>query len=103
MYVSNSDSRTPTLIQAVPGLTAQPYGVADYALRLARALRAYNGVNTISVLGPASVHGKVRKTILVRVPNFVADAIQASTASVLVVQEISGRSSVRLKQQEMKS
>jgi hypothetical protein len=61
MYVSNSDSRTPTLIRVVPGLTAQPNGVANYALGLARALRAYNGVNAIFVLGPASVHGKVQK------------------------------------------
>jgi hypothetical protein len=66
-------------------------------------------VNMIFVSGPASVHGTVLhdewKTIPVRGPraNFLADAIEASTASVAVVQEISGRSSVRLKQQEIKS
>jgi hypothetical protein len=86
MHWSNRDSGTPTWIQVVPWRTVEPNGVADYALGLARALRAYNGVNTIFVSGPTSVHGRVLhdewKTIPIRGPraNFVADAIQASTA-----------------------
>jgi hypothetical protein len=51
MPFSNSDSGTPSLIQVLPLRTVEPNGVADYALGLGRALRAYNGANTIFVLG----------------------------------------------------
>jgi hypothetical protein len=40
-----------TLIQVVPRRTAEPSGVADYALALARALRAYWGVNSVFLSG----------------------------------------------------
>ena len=45
-----------TLIQVVPRRTAEPSGVADYALALARALRAYRGANSVFLSGTPSVH-----------------------------------------------
>src|ERR1700730_15642631 len=45
----------PTLIQVVPRRAAEPDGVADYALALARTLRAYRGVNSVFLSGTPSV------------------------------------------------
>jgi hypothetical protein len=43
-----------TLIQVVPRRTAEPSGVADHALALARALRAYGGANSVFLSGTPS-------------------------------------------------
>jgi hypothetical protein len=43
------------LIHVVPRRTAEPDGVADYASALARALRAYRGVNSVFLSGTPSV------------------------------------------------
>jgi hypothetical protein len=43
-----------TLIQVVPRRTAEPSGVADHALALARALRAYSGANSVFLSGTPS-------------------------------------------------
>jgi hypothetical protein len=45
----------PTLIQVVPRRAEEPDGVADYALALARALRAYRGANSVFLSGTPSV------------------------------------------------
>jgi hypothetical protein len=45
----------PTLIHVVARRAAQPDGVADYALALARALRAYRGANSVFLSGTPSV------------------------------------------------
>jgi hypothetical protein len=45
----------PTLIQIVPCRTVEPNGVADYALVLARALRARGGIDTVFLTGPNPV------------------------------------------------
>lgn len=50
----STNSDTPTVIQVVPRRTIEPNGVADYAIELARALRAHNGVKTIFVSGSVS-------------------------------------------------
>jgi hypothetical protein len=44
----------PRLIQVVARRTAEPDGVADYALALARALRAYTGANSVFLSGTPS-------------------------------------------------
>jgi hypothetical protein len=45
----------PTLIHVVARRAAQPDGVADYALTLARALRAYSCANSVFLSGTPSV------------------------------------------------
>jgi hypothetical protein len=45
----------PMLIHVMPRRTAEPNGVADYALALARALRSYRGVNSVFLSGTPSV------------------------------------------------
>jgi hypothetical protein len=52
----NEQQYRPTLIQVVPRRTAEPNGVADYALALARALRAYRSTNSVFLSGTPSVH-----------------------------------------------
>src|SRR5262245_5866022 len=47
----NEQQYRPTLIQVVPRRTAEPSGVADYALALARALGAYGGADTVFLSG----------------------------------------------------
>jgi hypothetical protein len=46
----------PTLIQVVARRTAEPDGVADFALALARALRASGGPNSVFLSGTPSVN-----------------------------------------------
>jgi hypothetical protein len=46
----------PTVIQLVPRRAAEPSGVADYALALARALRTHRSVNSVFVSGTPSAH-----------------------------------------------
>jgi hypothetical protein len=46
----------PTLIHLVPRCAGEPSGVADYALALARALRAYRSVNSVFLSGTPSAH-----------------------------------------------
>jgi hypothetical protein len=45
----------PTLIQVVPRRAAEPDGVGDSALALARTLRAYRGANSVFLSGTPSV------------------------------------------------
>src|ERR1700737_272183 len=45
----------PMLIQVVPRRAAEPNGVADSALALARTLRAYRGANSVFLSGTPSV------------------------------------------------
>src|ERR1700730_12418609 len=45
----------PTLIQVVPRRAPEPDGVADYALALARTLRAYSGTNSVFLSASPSV------------------------------------------------
>ena len=76
----------PTLIQVVARRTAEPDGVTDYALALARALRAYKGVNSVFLSGTASVDAMPVeddwKTVCVpmRKAQILADTIQLLSA-----------------------
>ena len=76
----------PTLIQLVAQRTAEPNGVADYALALARALRAYRGVNSVFLSGTPSVNAVPIeddwKTVCVpkRKAKILADTIQSLSA-----------------------
>src|SRR5262249_37366426 len=72
----------PTLIQLVPFRTAEPSGVADYALALARALRAYRAANSVFLSGTPSVDATPLeddwKTVCVpkRQAQILADTVQ---------------------------
>jgi hypothetical protein len=52
----NEQQYQPTLIQVVARRTAEPDGVADFALALARALRASGGPNSVFLSGTPSVN-----------------------------------------------
>ena len=72
----------PTMIQVVPRRAAEPNGVADYALALARALRTYRGANSVFLSGtPAADVMPVEddwKTVCVpkREAQILADTVQ---------------------------
>src|SRR5262249_43420890 len=76
----------PTLIQVVPRRVAGPDGVADCALALARALRAYRGANSLFLSGTPSVGAMALeddwKTVCVptRQAQVLADTIQLLSA-----------------------
>jgi hypothetical protein len=89
----------PTLIQVVPRRAAQPDGVADSALALARALRAYRGANSVFLSGTPSVDAMPVedewKTVCVpkRQAQILADTVQllsAETNARAVVLHFSG-------------
>jgi Glycosyl transferase 4-like domain len=89
----------PTLIQVVARRTAGPDGVADYALALARALRAYTGANSVFLSGTPSVDARPVedgwKTVCVpkRKAQMLADTVQflsAETNARAVVLHFSG-------------
>ena len=89
----------PTLIQVVARRTAEPDGVTDYALALARALRAYKGANSVFLSGTPSVDAMPVeddwKTVCVpkRKAQILADTIQllsAETNARAVVLHFSG-------------
>jgi len=76
----------PTLIQVVARRTAEPDGVANYALALARALRAYGGANSVFLSGTPSVDARPLeddwKTVCVpkRKARILADTVQLLSA-----------------------
>jgi len=76
----------PTLIQVVPRRTAEPNGVADYALALARALRAYRSADSVFLSGTPLVDGRPVedgwKTVCVpkRKAQMLADTVQVLSA-----------------------
>jgi hypothetical protein len=76
----------PTLIQVVPRRAAEPDGVADSALALARALRAYKGANSVFLSGTPSVDAMPVedewRTVCVpkRQAQILADIIQSLSA-----------------------
>src|SRR4051794_15255455 len=76
----------PTLIQLVARRTAEPDGVTNYALVLARALRAYNGANSVFLSGTPPVDAMPVeddwKTVCVpqRKAQILADTIQLLSA-----------------------
>ena len=89
----------PTLIQVVPRRAAEPDGVADSALALARALRAYRGANSVFLSGTPSVDAMPVedewKTVCVpkRQAQILADTVQllsAETNARAVVLHFSG-------------
>jgi hypothetical protein len=89
----------PTLIQVVARRTARPDGVADYALALARALRAYTGANSVFLSatpsGDATPVEDDWKTVCVpkRKARILADTLQllsAETNARAVVLHFSG-------------
>lgn len=89
----------PTLIQVVARRASEPDGVADYALALARALRAYRGANSVFLSGTPSVEAMPVeddwKTVCVpqRHAQTLADTIQclsAETDARAVVLQFSG-------------
>ena len=89
----------PTLIQVVARRTAEPDGVTHYALALARALRAYKGVNSVFLSGTPSVDAMPVeddwKTVCVpkRKAQILADTVQllsAETKARAVVLHFSG-------------
>src|SRR6516162_7760572 len=47
----NNDAYQATVIQVVPRRTVEPNGVADYALILACALRSYEDVDSVFLVG----------------------------------------------------
>jgi hypothetical protein len=71
-----------TLIQVVPRRTAEPSGVADYALALARALRAYRGTDSVFLSGTPTADAMPMeddwKTVCVpkRQAQILADTVQ---------------------------
>jgi hypothetical protein len=73
---------SPTLIQVVARRATEPDGVADYALALARALRAYRGTNSVFLSGTPSADARSVeddwKTVCVpkRKAQILADTIQ---------------------------
>jgi hypothetical protein len=88
-----------TLIQVVPRRTAEPSGVADYALALARALRADPGTNSVFLSGTPTAMAMpvedVWKTVCVpkREAQSLADTLQllsAETNACAVVLHFSG-------------
>jgi hypothetical protein len=89
----------PTLIQVVARRAAEPDGVADYALALARALRAYRSVDTVFLSGTPTMQAAPLedgwKTVCVprRKAQILADTIQlllAETSARAVVLHFSG-------------
>jgi hypothetical protein len=89
----------PTLIQVVPRRAAEPDGVADSALALARTLRAYRGANSVFLSGTPSVDAMPVedewKTVCVpkRQAQILADTVQllsAETNARAVVLHFSG-------------
>jgi hypothetical protein len=89
----------PTVIQVVPRRAAEPNGVADYALALARALRAYSGTNSVFLSGTATADAMPVedewKTVCVpkREAQILADSVQllsAETNARAVVLHFSG-------------
>jgi hypothetical protein len=88
-----------TLIQVVARRSTEPDGVADYALALARALRAHRGTNSVFLSGTPSVDTKPVKddwrTVCVpmRHAQTLADTLQllsAETNARAVVLQFSG-------------
>jgi hypothetical protein len=88
-----------TMIQVVPRRAAEPNGVADHALALARALRAYGGANSVFLSGtPTADAMPVEddwKTVCVpkREARILADTVQllsAETNARAVVLHLSG-------------
>jgi hypothetical protein len=83
--VSEQQNR-PTLIQVVTRRSAEPDGVADYALVLARALRAYRGANSVFLSGTPSADARPVeddwKTVCVpkRKAQVLADTLQSLSA-----------------------
>jgi hypothetical protein len=73
----------PTLIQVVARRAAEPDGVADYALALARALSAYRGINSVFLSGTPSVDAMPVeddwKTVCIRKrhPQTLADTVHS--------------------------
>jgi hypothetical protein len=95
----NEQHYRPTLIQVVPRRAAEPDGLADYALALARALRAYRGANSVFLSGTPSADARPVeddwKTVCVpkRKAQILADTIQllsAETNACAVVLHFSG-------------
>jgi hypothetical protein len=89
----------PTLIQVVPRRAAEPDGVADSALALARTLRAFRGANSVFLSGTPSVDAMPVedewKTVCVpkRQAQILADTVQllsAETNARAVVLHFSG-------------
>jgi hypothetical protein len=89
----------PTMIQVVPRRAAEPNGLADYALALARALRIYEGANSVFLSGTPSADAMPVedewKTVCVpkRGAQILADTIQslsAETKARAVVLHLSG-------------
>ena len=82
----NEQHYRPTLIQVVPRRAAEPDGLADYALALARALRAYRGANSVFLSGTPSADARPVeddwKTVCVpkRKAQILADTIQLLSA-----------------------
>ena len=76
----------PTLIQVVPRRTAEPDGIANYALALAHSLRTYHDVNNIFLSATPSVHAipveDDWKTVCVprRQAQTLADTVQSLSA-----------------------
>src|SRR5215813_3458376 len=95
----NEQQNRPTLIQVVPRCTAEPNGVADYALALARALRAYRSADSVFLSGTPTADGRPVedgwKTVCVpkRKAQMLADTVQllsAETNARAVVLHFSG-------------
>jgi hypothetical protein len=95
----NEQQNRPTLIQVVARRSAAPDGVTNYALALARALRAYRGANSVFLSGTPSVDAMPVedewKTVCVpkRKARMLADIVQllsAETNACAVVLHFSG-------------
>jgi hypothetical protein len=95
----NEQQHRPTLIQVVARRSAAPDGVTNYALALARALRAYRGANSVFLSGTPSVDAMPVedewKTVCVpkRKARMLADIVQllsAETNACAVVLHFSG-------------
>ena len=79
------EQHRPTLIQVVARRTAEPDGVADFALALARALRAAGGPNSVFLSGTPSVNAlpvEDWRTVCVpkRKAQILADTVQLLSA-----------------------